>query len=282
VTSRPHRLALFGANGGLGRAVLEYIRTNSTSEVVGITRTKTTDCSGLHHVGSYNGSDAALLVATCDGVIDCAWGFALSDRDSQVEALASRAEMCIAGGVRRYVFPSSVAVYLKAEMDSLRMYTENEVVDASENPSLYGAEKVRCEDLLRDAEVEQVAVRLAPVALPQQNYTARLFSRGVLAATVDPTSRFQLLTPSDAASFLLDAAIVDHLPTDTVNLAPDDSVTLSQVAERFPSARARPNARGGPVAFPLVDTAVLRDRWGFVPRFTSRWSLDNWNNDVRT
>ncbi|BBX61828.1 hypothetical protein MSAS_10020 [Mycobacterium saskatchewanense] len=283
------RIAITGAGGVLGRGLAARL-LGQGHEVVGIARHRPDSWSSAAEFVTADIRDSGAVkrcIAGADVVAHCAWATSPGpyDRisrevniDGTLNVLAAMAD----SGTSRIVFPSSAHVYggggaARAEGD------------ATTPGSADGILKARVEQLVSTAEVDSISVRCAPVVgRGVDNWVLRALA---LPAFPDgPVDRGLQLIHVDDALRLLQRAILDRqIPTTTVNLAAPGMTAFRRVA----AALGRPVIPlAGPLAAqarrrfaaelelvrgaPLMNTARLRDEWGFAPA----WSADECVEDL--
>jgi nucleoside-diphosphate-sugar epimerase len=194
------RVAVFGASGLVGTAVVERLIANRQHDVCAMIRSdasawrllRRTDVT-LKQVDILDPKGVAAALEGCTHVINCTRG----TDETMIEGLEQLLNACLRQGVARFVHLSSVAVY--GDPPSPASYRES--APANPFPKSYGAMKLKQDELVRKA----VRKGLPSVLLCPPNITG-------------PCSYF-LLQILDALSSNCFALVQDPLPCVTVDAA---------------------------------------------------------------
>ncbi|MGZ4515763.1 MAG: sugar epimerase family protein [Mycobacterium sp.] len=279
------RIAVTGASGVLGRGLATRLLSQG-HDVAGIARHRPESWpSAADFVAAdIRNTDAVnRALAGADVVAHCAWAKGPGDSDAvshQVNiegtrnVLAAMAET----GARRIVFASSSHVYGGGDAPK----TEH---DARTPVSADGQYKARVEQMLEESDLEWVAIRSALIL----GRTVDNWVRRLLALPVFPdgsADRLMQVVHLDDALRLFNRAIMDtEIGSGPVNLAALGELTFRRVA----AALGRPVVRLGfglaelqlvhSAAF--MDTARLREQWGFRPAWNSGECVEDFALAVR-
>lgn len=267
------RIAVTGASGALGRGLASRLLSQG-HDVIGIARHRPESWPSAAEfiAGDIRDTDAVnRAVAGADVVAHCAWANSPGP-DARIahqvntggtgNVLQAMAET----GSRRIVFASSPHVY--GGGDAPR--TEH---DARRPDSAEGRYKARAEQMVEGSGLEWVAVRSALiVGRNVDNWVRRL-----LALPVFPdgsADRLMQVVHLEDALRLFNRAIVDtEIGSGPVNLAAPGELTFRRLA----AVLGRPVLRLGVELAELqlvhgaafMDTARLREQWGFRPAWNS-------------
>ncbi|OJZ74592.1 hypothetical protein BRW65_07690 [Mycobacterium paraffinicum] len=279
------KIAVTGASGVLGRGLTVRLLSQG-HDVIGIARHRPESWPGAAEFVAADIRDTAAVTRALAGahvVAHCAWTStpAHDERvsrqvniDGTRNVLAAMAET----GARRIVFASSAHVYGGGDAPK----TEH---DVRAPVSAEGRYQAMVERMLEDSELEWVAIRSALiVGRNVDNWVRRL-----LALPVFPdgsADRLMQVVHSDDALRLFNRAIVDNeIGSGPVNLAAPGELTFRRIA----AALGRPIVRLGfglaelelvhGAAF--MDTARLREQWGFRPAWNSSECVEDFALAVR-
>ncbi|OBK28706.1 hypothetical protein A5634_01155 [Mycobacterium asiaticum] len=274
------RITVTGASGVLGRGLVTRLLSQG-HEVTGIARQRPESWSGSAEFIAADIRDAAAVrgaVVGADVVAHCAW--ASSGDQVNVEGAANVLAAMAETGSKRIVFVSSAEVYgttvrPATEHDPVRPVTAN------------GRQKARVEEMLAQSGARWVAIR-CPLMLGRgvNNRLRTSLARPALFVQ-SADDRLQVVHPDDVLRLLIQA-IGDENATGVVNLAAPHAPTLRQLAR----ALRRPIVPLGPrlaamgrrttlPSSPMMDTARLRDDWGFVPAWTAEECFEDFALAVR-
>ncbi|GAA4298306.1 sugar epimerase family protein [Mycobacterium paraffinicum] len=267
------RIAVTGAGGTLGRGLTSRLLSQG-HDVIGFARHRPESwASAAEFVAAdIRDTDAVTrAIAGADVVAHCAWANrpgadARISHQVNVEGTRNVLQAMAETGSRRIVFASSPHVYGGGDAPK----TEH---DARTPVSADGQYKARVEQMLEGSGLEWVAVRSALiVGRNVDNWVRRL-----LALPVFPdgsADRLMQVVHLDDALRLFNRAIVDTgIGSGPVNLAASGELTLRRLA----AALGRPVVRMGFEVAELqlvhgaafMDTARLREQWGFRPAWNS-------------
>lgn len=259
------RIAVTGASGVLGRGLATRLLSQG-HDVAGIARHRPDSWPSAADFVSADIRDADAVrraLAGADVVAHCAWATG-SGYDSQVNIGGTRnvLDAMAETGSRRIVFASSAHVY--GGQDAPKTEHEDTTPVSAE-----GRFKARVEQLLAESGAEWVAIRSALIlGRSVDNWVRRL-----LASPAFPDrsgDRHLQVVHLDDALRLFNRAIVEaEIASGPVNLAAAGELTFRQIA----AALHRPVMRLvlEPAELRLVrsaavmDTARLREQWGFQP-----------------
>jgi nucleoside-diphosphate-sugar epimerase/phosphohistidine swiveling domain-containing protein len=272
------RIAITGASGVLGRGLAARLLSQGY-EVVGLARHRPESWSSAAEFVAADIRDKVAVnraLAGAEVVAHCAWARNTPNSEQVMIGGTRNVLDALAGnGCGRIVFPSSAHVYRPTGT----AHTER---DATAPVSADGIQQARVEEMLAASEVDEVVIRCAlVVGRGVDNWVRRLFA--LPAFPGGSADRPMQVVHLDDALRLLTCAILDsEITSDHVNLAAPGAPTFRQIA----AALGRPVVplRGLP-AFaelervqraPLMDTARLREEWGFQPA----WNADECIEDL--
>ena len=272
------RIAITGASGVLGRGLAARLLTQG-HDVAGIARHRPESWPTVADFVEADIRDAEAVkraIAGADVVAHCGW--ARNSEQVNVGGTLNVLEAIAETGARRIVFPSSAHVYGGGDAPK----TEH---DARTPLAPDGVHKARVEQMLEDSDLEWVVIRSAPIL----GRSVDNWVRRVLALPAFPGGaadrRMQVVHLDDALR-LFHRAIVDiEVGSGPVNLAAPGELTLRRVA----AALGRPIVRFGvrPAELqmlqsaPFMDTARLREQWGFRPAWSSGECVEDFAIVVR-
>ncbi|MGD1171336.1 sugar epimerase family protein [Mycobacterium seoulense] len=279
------RIAITGASGVLGRGLASRLLSQG-HDVVGIARRRPESWPSAAEfvVADIRDTDAvSRAVAGAVAVAHLAWANSpgpearISEQvniEGTRNVLAAMAE----SGARRIVFVSSAQVYGGGNAPR----TEH---DDRTPVSADGHHKARVERMLEESDLEWVAIRSALIlGRSVDNWVRRLLARP--AFPDGSADRLMQVVHLDDALRLVNRAIVDtEIGSGPVNLAAPGELTFRRVA----AALGRPVVRLGlgPAELQLVhgaafmDTARLREQWGFRPAWNSGECVEDFALSVR-
>ncbi|WP_084270587.1 sugar epimerase family protein [Mycobacterium avium] len=262
------RIAVTGASGVLGRGLAARL-LNKGHDVVGIARHRPDSWSSAADFIEADIRDAAAVnraVTGADVVAHFAWTHDTREGTGSQVNIAGTANVLAAmaeTSARRIVFPSSPHVY--GGGDTPRSEAEAPVPSAAD-----AVQQARVEEMLVASGLESVTIRCAlVVGRNVDNWVRRVLALPAFpGGTVDRP--IQLVHLDDALRLLESAVLSHEIPSGTVNLAAPGTTTFRRIAAtlRRPVLRlGRPApAELEPVlSAPLMDTALLHERWGFRP-----------------
>ncbi|OBF78301.1 hypothetical protein A5750_03320 [Mycobacterium sp. 852002-51613_SCH5001154] len=279
------RVAVTGAGGVLGRG-LTFRLLSQGHDVTGFARHRPESWPSAAEFVAADVRDADAVnraIAGADVVAHCAWANspgadARISHQVNVEGTRNVLRAMAETGASRIVFASSPHVYGGGDAPK----TEH---DARTPVSAEGQCKARVEQMLEESGLEWVAVRSALiVGRNVDNWVRRL-----LALPVFPdgsADRLMQIVHLDDALRLFNRAIVDtEIGTGPVNLAASGELTFQRLA----AALGRPVVRFGFELAELqlvhgaafMDTARLREQWGFRPAWNSGECVEDLGLAVR-
>jgi nucleoside-diphosphate-sugar epimerase len=294
------RALVTGATGPFGRAVCRSLVAAGHAVTAMARNRPPTLVSGVDfEAGDVRDADTvANAMAGCDAVVHLAWVVApLKTEAATVEINLGGTRNVLnamaATGCQRLVFSSSVLAYgavpghppMLTETDERRPPPEH----------FYAAHKKTAEDMISLSGVDAVLVRAGIIAgRDVDNTIFRFFSSPALPVP-DPQRRQQFVHTDDVARFTAEA--VSHTRTGPVNITGAGSLTMREIAavigrplvrvpERLLQAaigaawklglsELAPGEMGGLLYMPIVDTARLREEWGFSCAWSSREALED-------
>ncbi|BBZ69932.1 sugar epimerase family protein [Mycobacterium paraseoulense] len=279
------RIAITGASGVLGRGLALRLLSQG-HDVVGIARRRPESWpSAAEFVAAdIRDTDAvSRAVAGAEAVAHLAWANSPGPEariSEQVNIEGTRNLLAaVAGtGARRIVFASSAQVYGGGNAPR----TEH---DETTPVSADGRHKARVERMLEESDLQWVAIRSALIlGRSVDNWVRRLLARP--AFPDGSADRLMQVVHLDDALRLFNRAIVDsEIGSGPVNLAAPGELTFRRVA----AAVGRPVVRLGlgPAELQLVhgaafmDTARLREQWGFRAAWNSGECVEDFARSVR-
>lgn len=285
------RVAVTGASGVLGRGLTARLLSQG-HQVVGIARRRPQSWSSAADFIEADIRDAGAVkrgITGADVVAHLAWARCPGPDERighEVNVGGSRnvLEAMAETGTRRIVFASSAHVYGRADAPKTE---QDPMIPVWAN----GVHQARVEDLLAATDAEWVAIRSALVV----GRNVDNWVRALLASPAYPDRssdrRLQVVHLDDALR-LFTRAVVDTGITDgPVNLAAEGEQTFRRIA----AALGRPIVplrgplrawgRDGELEWvrsaPLMDTARLRQQWGFRPAWSCAESIEDFALAVR-
>jgi nucleoside-diphosphate-sugar epimerase/phosphohistidine swiveling domain-containing protein len=289
------RIAITGASGVLGRGLTARLLSQG-HDVVGIARCRPESWSSAADFIEADVRDADAVkrgIAGADVVAHFAWARNTGPgqrigREVNVGGTLNVLEAMADTGTGRIVFPSSAHVYggedvAKAESDAIAPLSTD------------GLHQARVEQLLAASDVPSVVIRSALiVGRGVDNWVRRVLS---LPAFVDFAGDrpVQVVHLEDALRLLNRAVVDSETDSSTVNLAAAGAPTFRQIAAALgrpvlplrgrSAALLRRNSRFAELEqlqrAPLMDTARLRDEWGFRPAFNAGECIEDSELAVR-
>ncbi|BBY01245.1 sugar epimerase family protein [Mycobacterium seoulense] len=279
------RIAITGASGVLGRGLASRLLSQG-HDVVGIARRRPESWPSTAEfvVADIRDTDAvSRAVAGAVAVAHLAWANspgpeARISEQVNIEGTRNVLAAMAGSGARRIVFGSSAQVYGGGNAPR----TEH---DDRTPVSADGHHKARVERMLEESDLEWVAIRSALIlGRSVDNWVRRLLARP--AFPDGSADRLMQVVHLDDALRLFNRAIVDtEIGSGPVNLAAPGELTFRRVA----AALGRPVVRLGlgPAELQLVhgaafmDTARLREQWGFRPAWNSGECVEDFALSVR-
>lgn len=279
------RIAVTGAGGVLGRGLTTRL-LSAGHDVVGLARRRPDSWPSAAQFVAADIRDAAAVtrgLAGADVVAHCAWQTSPGADDGtssqvNIDGTANVLAAVVDTGTRRIVFPSSAHVY--GGGDAPR--TEH---DATTPAGTGGRHKARVEQMLAESGMEWIAIRCALIlGRSVDNWVRRVLALPVFPDE-SPDRRIQVVHLDDALR-LFDRAIVDaEIGSGPVNLAAPGELTFRRIAATL----GRPVVGWGPGRSELqrvhgaafMDTARLRDQWGFRPAWSSGECVEDFALAVR-
>jgi nucleoside-diphosphate-sugar epimerase/phosphohistidine swiveling domain-containing protein len=289
------RIAVTGASGVLGRGLTARLLSQG-HDVVGIARYRPQSWPSAADFAATDIRDAAAVkrsVAGADVVAHCAWAKSPGPDDGishqvNIGGTASVLESMAETRTGRIVFVSSSHVYdgrggAKSERDAITPVTAD------------GLQKAHVEKLLAASDLQWVAIRSALiVGRGVDNWVRRLLA---LPAFPDGSAdrRVQVVHIDDALRLLGRAILDPEISSGPVNLAATGAPTFRQIAAALgrpivPLGSGLAALRGRVRSLdelelvqsaPLMDTARLRDEWGFLPAWNSEECVEDFALAVR-
>ncbi|ORV61714.1 hypothetical protein AWC03_08765 [Mycobacterium europaeum] len=279
------RIAVTGAGGVLGRGLTSRLLSQG-HDVVGISRHRPESWPSAAEFVAGDIRDAGAVsraVAGADVVAHCAWvnspgAGARSGDQVNIGGTANVLHAMAQTGAGRIVFASSAHVYGGGDAPK----TEH---DARTPVTADGQYKARVEQMLEESDLEWVAIRSALVlGRSVDNWVRRLLALpGFPDGSAD---RLMQVVHLDDALRLFNRALVDtEIGSGPVNLAAPGELTFRRVA----AALGRPVVRLGFELAELrlvhgaafMDTARLREQWGFRPAWSCGECVEDFALAVR-
>ncbi|HET9773179.1 MAG TPA: NAD-dependent epimerase/dehydratase family protein, partial [Acidimicrobiia bacterium] len=256
---------------------------------------------GVEHVAADIRDREAVIAAArgCDVVAHCAWAIEAlygdaAERDINVGGTENVLAAMEQAGVRRIVFAGSNTAYGPRPDDRGRL---TEDVALRPHPEMmYGVCKAEVEAMLASAPVEAVSIR-APAVVGRRidNRVRNLLAGPVLAAVKGEECLWQVVHSDDVGRFFVLAC--ESGPAGPVNLAPDDILTVEEVAAALGKRVVRVKAevlhkvitqlwdrRLSPVGIgdfeyvrhqPLLDNTRMRKEFGFECAWSGRDAIED-------
>lgn len=298
---QPLRVLVTGATGVFGREITERLLRRG-HRVVGLSRRRPDVLPpGVEHVAADIRDREAVIAAArgCDVVAHCAWAIEAlygdaAERDINVGGTENVLAAMEQAGVRRIVFAGSNTAYGPRPDDRGRL---TEDVALRPHPEMmYGVCKAEVEAMLASAPVEAVSIR-APAVVGRRidNRVRNLLAGPVLAAVKGEECLWQVVHSDDVGRFFVLAC--ESGPAGPVNLAPDDILTVEEVAAALGKRVVRVKAevlhkvitqlwdrRLSPVGIgdfeyvrhqPLLDNTRMRKEFGFECAWSGRDAIED-------
>jgi len=228
------RVLVTGASGVFGREITErLVRRGDT--VVGLSRRRPANLPpGVEHVAADIRDREAVVAAAdgCDVVAHCAWAIDAFYGDPAERAIniGGTENVLLAmerAGVPRIVFAGSNTAY-GPRPDNRGKLTEDEPL-LPHPDMVYAVCKAEVEAMLASADVEAVTIR-APAVVGRRidNRVRNLLAGPVMMAVKGEECLWQVVHSDDVGRFFVQCC--DPGPSGPVNLAPDDVLTVEEVA----------------------------------------------------
>lgn len=311
------RIAITGASGYIGQQLVQTLAQSSQVEqIVGldIRPPTTVQAAQFTHYPCdiRERFDALLLENGVDTAVHLAVAFDPSNKRARaysvnVDGTRRFLESCLGAGVRRAVVLSSASSY-GAHHDNPERLTEAHPLRAS--PAFtYAYDKRLCDELCSGFAGEQPGFSLAWLRPPLvfgpgvDNYVARMFFKPKVAFVRGFDPPMQFIDCGDLCDAIV--AVMASDVTGPLNVAPNDTLTLRQLAAEFkrapielPHGLARGLAalthylgirsinEGSPGALPyichrwVIDSSRLRDAVGYTCRMSSLETIRSWRRDI--
>ena len=270
------RVAITGASGVLGRGLAARL-LGQGHDVVGLARHRPESWPYAVEFVSGDIRDSATVqrcVAGAEVIVHCAWTAPGAPVSAEVNIGGTRnvLDAMTGNGFGRIVFPSSAHASARLSPD--------------------GIEQARVEEMLSAPGIESVVIRSAiVVGRGVDNWVRRLFALPAFPECFADRP-VQVVHLEDALRLVVLAVTGPEPPVGPVNLAAAGTVTCRQIAAtlRRPVVPigAPLRRRMAPLTelelvqnAPLMDTARLRDEWGFQPAWTAAECIDDQAMGVR-
>jgi nucleoside-diphosphate-sugar epimerase/phosphohistidine swiveling domain-containing protein len=283
------RIAVTGASGVLGRGLTARLLSQG-HDVVGIARHRPQSWSSAADFIEADIRDAGSVkrgIAGADVVVHLAWarnpGFDEHiGHDVNVGGTSNVLQAMAETGARRIVFASSAHVYGRADTPKTEQAPTVPVLAD-------GVHQARVEELLGASDAEWVSIRSALVV----GRNVDNWVRRILASPAFPDGsgdrRIQVVHLDDALRLFSRAVMDTEISSGPINLASDGEQTFRRIAAVLgrPIVRlpARAWGRHGDLELvrsaPLMDTARLREQWGFQPAWSCDESVEDFALAVR-
>lgn len=272
------KIAITGASGVLGRGLAARLLSQG-HDVAGIARHRPESwptAAGFVEADIRDAEAVKRAVAGADVVAHCAW--ARNSEQVNIGGTRNVLEAIAATGARRIVFPSSAHVYGGGDAPK----TEH---DARTPLSADGRHQARVEQMLEDSGLEWIAVRSALIlGRGVDNWVRRLLALPAFPAAA--TDRRMQVVHLDDALRLLNRAVVDsEVGSGAVNLAAPGELTFRRVAAALRRPIVPLGVRPAELQLvqgaPFMDTARLREQWGFRPAWSSAECVEDFALAVR-
>jgi nucleoside-diphosphate-sugar epimerase/phosphohistidine swiveling domain-containing protein len=228
------RVLVTGASGVFGREITERL-VRRGHRVVGLSRRRpATLLPGVDHVAADIRDREAVVAAAdgCDVVAHCAWAIDAFYGDPAERAInigGTENVLCAMerAGVGRIVFAGSNTAY-GPRPDNRGRLAEDEPL-APHPDMVYAVCKAEVEAMLASATVEAVTIR-APAVVGRRidNRVRNLLAGPVLLAVRGEECLWQVVHADDVGRFFVQCC--EPGPAGPVNLAPDDVLTVDEVA----------------------------------------------------
>ena len=268
------RIAVTGASGVIGRGVVARLLSRG-HDVIGLARHRPESWPNAADFVQGDIRDTAGVrraIAGTDVVVHCARSAA---REVNIGGIANVLDAAAQTGTRRIVFASSAHVYGIDEGAS-----PLSEADRLNPVSAEGRDMARAEEMLADSSVEWVAIRSAAIlGRGVDNWVRR-----ALAAPVFPDIRrtLQVVHSDDVHRVFVQATVDTGIASGPVNLAAPGKPTLREIAGVL-GRRIVPTGRRlliSPeldrlLSAPSMDTALLQDKWNFMPAWSAEECVDD-------
>jgi nucleoside-diphosphate-sugar epimerase/phosphohistidine swiveling domain-containing protein len=273
------RIAVTGAGGVVGRGVVLRL-LSAGHDVVGLARRQPE--SWPSHAAFVQGDirDPAAVrraAAGAEVVVHCAWtvnpaSARPGDHEVNIGGTANVLDAVGHSGTRRIVFASSAHVYGIGEDGVLLSETE-----PLRPVSALGVDKVRAEEMIAASGAEWVTIRAAAVlGRGVDNWVRRALASAFFSGAASRT--LQVVHSDDAHRTFVRAAVDPDIGSAAVNLAAPGTLTLGEIAEtlgRPVVPRLLPKLGLGAeldllLSAPLLNTAVLQNKWNVEPAWTGQ------------
>lgn len=292
------KVLVTGATGPFGRAVSRRLIANGHDVVAMARRAPARGLEGAtFRAGDIQDARAVrAAMEGCDAVVHLAWVVAPLKSEAETEAINLGGTRNVIDGMtltgcRRMVFSSSVLAYGAVPGHPPMLKEDDE--RRPDRAHFYAAHKKAAEDLIL-AEVPSCAIVRSGIIAGRDvdNTIFRGFTTPVLPVP-DPERVQQFVHTDDVARFT--ASAVEQDMTGPVNVTGDGTLTMREIAalmgrpivtvpERVLQAaiaaawkagvsELQPVEMGALLYMPIVDTTLMRERWGFTPTWTSRAAL---------
>ncbi len=284
------RIAVTGASGVIGRGIV--IRLLSLGHhVVGLARHRPESWPSTADFVPSDIRDAAAVrraVAGADAVAHCAWS---ADRDINIGGSTNVLDAVAQSGTRRIVFASSAHVY-GTHRDNTPAVSES---DRLSPVTVDALDKAHVEEMLAACGAEWVVIRSAAIlGRDVDNWVRRVLASPLFTDIDKSAGRTVQVVHSDDVHRVFVRSIVDTgIDSGPVNLAAAGQPTLAEIAGalgrpivpasiRLPGVGRLLRQLSSPaeleqlLSAPVMDTALLRDKWHFTPA----WSAEECVEDV--
>jgi nucleoside-diphosphate-sugar epimerase/phosphohistidine swiveling domain-containing protein len=290
------RIAVTGASGVIGRGVVVRL-LSSGHDVVGLARHRPESWPSeatFVHGDIRDPATVRRAVAGAEVVVHCAWAVNPSsgqpvDRQINIGGTANVVDAVARSGTRRLVFASSAHVY-GCDRDAATPSTET---DQLQPVSIHGQDKARAEEMVAACGTEWVAIRSAAIlGRGVDNWVRKALSSAFFPNTGGSARRMvQVVHSDDAHRVFVRAAVDPGIGSGPVNLAAPGELTFDEIAAQL----GRPLLRVGRLlrglgsapeldllrSAPLMNTALLGDKWNVTPGWTAPECLQDMALAVR-
>ena len=302
------RVLVTGASGDFGSCIIPEVLGRG-HEVVGLSRRQHSFPSPRYRHVSADIRDAAAVAGAMSGVdavIHLAWTTHPSHdleatRAIDVGGTAAVLDAMQREGISRLISASSVMAY-GANADNPTRLVESDPLRPSRLQA-YSVHKAEVEGLISSAAVNALIVRATNImGRGCTGVTQEGFATPVILGLRGARNEMQFVHPDDLARFFADALDRPEW-SGPVNLAAEGSMTMAEVAEvlgkryaELPAKQAAavlsflwnrgwfsldPGAIEALVHFPLVDTRLLTDEFGFKCAWTARECVEDFSRTNR-
>jgi nucleoside-diphosphate-sugar epimerase/phosphohistidine swiveling domain-containing protein len=279
MTTTRRRVAVTGASGVIGRGVVARLLSRG-HDVVGLARNRPESWPSAADFVKSDVRDVAGVrraVAGADVVVHCAWaadpGATRSvSHEINIGGTANVLDAMAQGGARRIVFASSAHVYGAVQGGT----PPRSEADGLNPVSAEGRDKADVEEMLATSGAEWVAIRSAAILGRGVDNWVRRVLASLLISDTDAARTLQVVHSDDAHRLFVRAVVDTGIGSGPVNLAAPGELTLRQIA----GVLGRPVVPAGArllrspeldrlLSPPLMDTALLRDKWNFTLAFSA-------------